>query len=158
MQMVYHFGESEEIVEDHKDDIGDALSDEQMNEVFDRNDYVNEDASPKLKLLWELAKNVAEETYTEADTSMEQLEKNLVSVIGQKSVEMNLLATLASRAPEEIMNYYDKIFKEHGAKVELDSQDIIEAVECVRRSRKIFMALQEAAEFVVNFMKQKFTK
>ena len=51
MQMVYHFGESEENVEDHKDDIGDALSDEQMNEVFDRNDYVNEDASPKLKLL-----------------------------------------------------------------------------------------------------------
>ena len=70
--MVQHFGESEENVEDHKDDIGDALSDEQMNEVFDRNDHVNEDASPKLKLLQELSKNLAEETYTEADTSMEQ--------------------------------------------------------------------------------------
>ena len=91
-QMVSHFGDSGENVEDQKDDIGDALSDEQMNEVFDRNDYVNEDPCPKLKLLWELAKNLAEETYTEADASLEQLEKNLVSVIGQKSVEMNLLA------------------------------------------------------------------
>ena len=58
--IIYHFGEEagngdQPRVEEMKDEIGDALSPEQLNEVFDGEDYNNENDPPKLKHLLELA-------------------------------------------------------------------------------------------------------
>ena len=39
--------------------------------------------------------------------------------------------------------------------IELDVEDIKEAAECIRRSRKIIMALRDANEFEENFIKVK---
>ena len=52
----YHFGEQVEngdqpANEEEKDDIDDTVSTEELNEVFDGEDYGNETDPPKLKLL-----------------------------------------------------------------------------------------------------------
>ena len=110
---------------------------------------------PKLTMLRERAKEIAQETYTEADGSMEQLEKNLRSLIGQKAVEFNLLASLIIRTSAQLRDYYSTVFGENQGKIELDECDITEAYHAVLRSRKIFQAFLEAEDFQQNFLRQK---
>ena len=116
----YHFSalENDGIPEDEKhgnDDgnIVEAMSDEHINGVFDQEGDVQEDVPPKLKFLRQIAEEIAERSYTDVDCSMKQLTKNLISIIGQKSVEMNLLAKLATLAPAELRTYFNDIFSIH---------------------------------------------
>ena len=105
----FHFGraagELEQRPAGEEQDFGNHVSTERLNQVFDGKDYEIDNDLPKLLLVHELARKIAEETYTDVDDNMAQLEMNLISVIGQKSVEMNLLACLATMNPEEIENH-----------------------------------------------------
>ena len=67
-----------------------------------------------MQLLHELATEIAEETFSESDTSTQQLERNLVSLIGQKSVEMNMLANLVSMKCDELKTHYETTRHETG--------------------------------------------
>ena len=72
------------------------LSDEKMNEVFDGDDVKDDDDYPNLQYMSILARQIAEETYCSVDCSIHQLERNLKSLIGQKSTEMHMLGKLCS--------------------------------------------------------------
>ena len=100
-----------------------------------------------------MATQIAEETITDADTSMLQLSKNLISLISQKSAEMNLLHCLLSNTSEMLQEYFTDIFTHHQGRVELCREDINEAAESIRRSRKISIAFNEAQDFEDNFLK-----
>ena len=102
-----------------------------------------------MQLLHELATEIAEETFSESDTSTQQLERNLVSLIGQKSVEMNMLANLVSMKCDELKTHYET------TRIQIQRIDLLEAAELVRRSRKIILALLEAVEFEENFTRIK---
>ena len=141
--------------DDAPDEYGPTVNDEQLNEIFDREDVHEDNIAEKLLFLQQLAQEIAEETYSDVDTSMEQLQNNLVSLIGQKSVEMNMLASIATMNAEQIYNEYHRIFNEEAGLIEVQQLDIREAAECVRRSRKIFLALREAENFEENFTKRK---
>ena len=81
--------------------------------------------------------------------STQQLERNLVSLIGQKSVEMSMLANLVSMNCDELKTHYET------TRLQIQRIDLLEAAELVRRSRKIIIALREAVEFEENFTKVK---
>ena len=158
--LIFHFGVAGNLGEQHDDIanegvIGNSVSIDELDDIFTAEDYDNVNDPEKLKLLHQLAKTISEETYTEADCSVAQLENNLVSIIGQKAAEMNLMASLAIRNPEELTRYYSTIFNNNGSKIELDIEDIKESAESIRRSPKIFMALREGDEFEKSFIKCK---
>ena len=81
------------------------------------------------------------------------MERNLKSLIGQKSVEMHMLGKLCSMNSVELHDYFTNIFNHHGGNVLISKLDLTEAAELVRRSRKIFIAFQEMREFEANFIK-----
>ena len=110
---------------------------------------------PKLTLLRDYAKQIANDTFTEADSSIEQLEKNLRSLIGQKAVEFNLLASLVTRTSNQLRQHYTVVFDQNQGKEELEERDITDAFHAVKRSRQIFQAFLEAEEFEENFLRQK---
>ena len=112
-------------------------------------------SSPRLKLLKAFAKDIAETTILDTDTSLIQLTKNLVSLIGQKASEMNLLFSLVTLDSLQLKEYYDDIFMNHNGVVALSDVDIEEAAEAVKRSRGILTAFKETREFEVNFQKGK---
>ena len=132
------------------------VSDEELGTLFDgsgRGDRHN--YGSKLKLMRQRAKQIAEETMSDADTSVEQLSKNLRSIIGQKAAEMNLLFSLVTRNSQAIAAYYEDVFEAHSGYVELSNRDIEEAAVAVRRSREIFLSFMDAHQFEETFIKQK---
>jgi len=147
--------EGDDLVADN-DDVIDDVHDGDLDIMFDGlgNGDGNE-ILPKLMVLRKFAKEIAQQTHTEADSSTEQLEKNLRSLIGQKAVEFNLLGSLVSRSALQIREYYTNVFTEHHGRIELDECDITEASHTVRRSRRIFQAFLEAEEFEENFLRHK---
>ena len=156
-RLSYHFdgpqGNAEELPGNVEDVIPPPLSDQMMNDLFNGDDVRDDNNQPILNYLHMLAHQIAEETYNTMDTSMQQLERNLVSLIGQKSVEMNMLANLCSMNSEELRKYYTDIFNLHDGVVNISRVDLTEAAELVRRSRKICLAFQEACDFEENFVK-----
>ena len=161
-KLQYHFGflpndglPDDDIPQGNNDLIVKPISNDELKNVFDQEEDVKENITPKLLFLYQTAKEIAESTFTESDCSIKQLTKNLISLIGQKSVEMNLLAKLASMTSDQIQTSFDKLFSEVEPRVELDEIDIVEAAELIRRSRMILMAFQEAQEFENNFVKVK---
>ena len=98
-------------------------------------------------LLRNCAQDVAETTYTERDTSINQLAKNLRSIIGQKAAEMNLLASLLTRNSEELRTYYGSIFEQRQGFDVLTETDIKEAAQLVRRSRLMYVAHLDAVAY-----------
>ena len=156
-QVQYHFGilPNDDVPEGDDEDIVTPVSDNQLSEVFEREEDIKENIPPKLQFLRQVAQDMAEKTYTDGDCSIEQLTKNLISLIGQKSVEMHMLANLASMNSDEIRAHYTKICTEDDGAVELDRIDIVEAAEVIRRSRTILLAFKEAQEFENNFIKHK---
>ena len=108
-----------------------------------------------MELLIQNAEEIAEKTYTDGDSSREQVTKNLTSLISKKSVEMNLLAVLASKTCDEIETHFNDIFGNNAGRVELERIYILEGAELVRRSRQIYLAFREAVEFESNFIKAK---
>ena len=104
-----------------------------------------------LVLLRNCAQDIAETTYTERDSSINQLAKNLRSLIGQKAAEMNLLASLLTRDSQELNTYYGTtIFEEQQGFDVLSETDIREAAELVRRSRLIYIAYIDAVAYDKN--------
>ena len=128
------------------------LSDEKMNEVFDGEDVKDDDDYPNLQYMSISARQIAEETYCSVDCSIHQLERNLKSLIWQKSTEMHMLGKLCSMTSVELRNYYSN---QHEGKVMITRRDLTEAAELVRRSRKIFIAFQEARKFKENVIKMR---
>ena len=123
-----------------------------MDVVFDGSGRANVLVGKEnLVMLRNHAQEIAENTFSEGDSSIDQLSKNLRSLIGQKAAEMNLLANLITRNPQELRDYYHTIFQQQGGLQMLSRVDITEAVECVRRSRNIYVAYLEAAEYEHNF-------
>ena len=102
-----------------------------------------------MQLLHKLATEIAEETFSQCVDSPVQFQNNLVSLIGQKSVEMSMLANLASMTCVELKNHYET------TRLQIQRIDLLEAAELVRRSRKIIIALREAVDFEENFTKAK---
>ena len=156
-QIQYHFGprpDAEEAVPDGGDIVS-PVSDAELDGTFEGEDDLNEDVPPELAFTRQLAEEIAENTYNDSDCNMSQLQKNLISlIIGQKSVEMHMLAQLASMDADRFRNHYDNIFN-GDCIVELEHIDIVEAGELIRRSRKIQLAFREAQEFENNFVKVK---
>ena len=68
--------------DDAPGEFGPTVNDEQLNEIFDREDVHEDNIPEKLLFLRQLVKEIAEETYSDVGTSMEQIENNLVSLIG----------------------------------------------------------------------------
>ena len=68
---------------------------------------------------------------------------------------MNMLGKLCSMTSDELRNSYSNIFDQHEGKVVITRRGITEAAELVRRSRKIFIAFQEAREFEETFIKMR---
>ena len=130
----------------------DELTDAQMNAVFDGSGRANVlVGKANLIMLRNHAQEIAENTFSEGDSSINQLAINLRSLIGQKAAEMNLLANLITRNSQELREYYHTIFHQQGGLQQLSRVDITEAVETIRRSRKIYVAYLEAAEYENNF-------
>ena len=128
------------------------LTNTHMDAVFDGSGRANVlVGNAKLIILRNYAQEIAENTFSEGDSSINQLAKNLRSLIGQKAAEMNLLANLITRNSQELREYYHNIFHQHAGLQELSRVDITEAVESVSRSRKIYVAYLEAAEYENNF-------
>ena len=131
-----------------------VMSDDQVRTTFDgRGRGDNHNYGTKLKLLLQFARDIADDTISDADTSVDQLAKNLRSIIGQKAAEMNLLYSLVTRDSQEIKTYYEDIFEHHMGYEELCTRDIEEAGELVRRSRQIFLAFMAANQFEETFTK-----
>ena len=153
----YHFGEyipnDENPPGENQNGIPAPVSNDQLNEIFDGDDVVEDNVSPNLKFLQDIALEMAHDTYTESDCSLDQLQTNLISLIGQKSVEMNMLSHFVSMTCGELQDYYNTIFNDHDGRIQLERIDIVEASEIVRRSRKIVWALNEVNEFEKNFQK-----
>ena len=131
------------------------LSDEKMNEVFDGEDVKDDDDYPNLQYMSISARQIAEETYCSVDCSIHQLERNLKSLIWQKSTEMHMLGKLCSMTSDELRNYYSNRFDQYEGKVMITRRHLTEAAELVRRARKIFIAFQEAREFEENFIQMR---
>ena len=93
-------------------------------------------------------------TIIEADSSIEQLDNNLRSLLGQKAAEFNLLASLVTRYIEQLRAHYATVFDQKQGKEELEVCNIKEAFHAVRPSRHIFQAFLEAAEFEENFFEK----
>ena len=133
-----------------------VMTDEEVGTTFDgsgRGDQHNYGA--KLKLLRQVARDIADDTISDAETSVDQLAKNLRSIIGQKAAEMNLLYSLVTRDSQEIKTYYEDIFEHHSGYEEICTRDIEEAAVLVRRSRQIFLAFMAAHEFEETFTKMR---
>ena len=128
------------------------LTNTHMDAVFDGSGRANVlVGNANLIILRNHAQEIAENTFSEGDSSINQLAKNLRSLIGQKAAEMNLLANLITCNSQELREYYHNIFHQHAGLQELSRVDITEAVESVSRSRKIYVAYLEAAEYENNF-------
>ena len=128
------------------------LTDTNMDAVFDGSGRANVlVGNANLIILRNHAQEIAENTFSEGDSSINQLAKNLRSLIGQKAAEMNLLANLITRNSQELREYYHNIFHQHAGLQVLSRVGITEAVESVSRSRKIYVAYLEAAEYENNF-------
>ena len=130
----------------------DELERADLDHIFDgsnRAEIVH--SNEKLILLRNYAQDIAEATYTDSDSSICQLAKNLRSIIGQKAAEMNLLASLLTRTSQELRTYYGRIFDNKGGFEVLSVADITEAAEAVRRSRLIYVAHLDAVDYENSF-------
>ena len=133
-----------------KDETGQA----DMDHIFDESNRADKvQANEKLVLLRNYAQDIAETTYTESDSSVSQLAKNLRSIIGQKAAEMNLLASLLSRTSQQLRTYYGTIFGNQQGFEVLTTTDISEAAEAVRRSRLIFVTHLDSVSYEYNFVR-----
>ena len=155
----FNFGEFENELEDVQDDGifdiigGQNLHEEGLSLVFNNEKRCDTNLSDDLIYLRGLAKDIATETLHENDTSIRQLTQNLISIIGQKSAEMNLLHSVLSRDDASLKTYLTNIFVEKRGLITLNRADINEAAASVRRSRMILLAFNEAKEFEENFHK-----
>ena len=158
-KLQYHFGENIPDVENPNERPPDGMpapiSNDQMNNIFEGEDIVEPNIPQNLKFLQDVALDIAEDTFNESDCTVTQLTRNLISLIGQKSVEMNMLSRFITMNCDELMNYYTNIFNNHAGIVQLEKIDIEEAAESVRRSRKIILSFREAREFEENFIKNR---
>ena len=98
------------------------------------------------------AHEIANETFCSADSSVKQLTKNLVSILGQKCAEFNLLNRICTMNEVQLKEHYGRILENQNGYEEIHNNDITEAVEAVRRSRNIFKCFQEANDFELNFI------
>ena len=129
------------------------VTDVMLNNIFGGDVVRNVNESDNFRYLKSLAGQIADQTYSDYDTSVEQLGRNLKSLIGQKSVEMHMLGKLCTMNCDELRTYYADRFNNHDGRIFIESIDITEAGELVLRSRKIMMALIEAQEFEKNFIR-----
>ena len=107
-----------------------------------------------LTLMRNMARARGEKTITDKDSSVAQETKNLVSILGQKAAEMNLINNIVERNLEEITEYYETVFNSDDVTIELQNADIREACHIVETSRLIYQTLIEADEFESNFCKK----
>ena len=102
-----------------------------------------------------LVKNLAQQsvlsTITDADSSVEQEVKNLISLIGQKSVEMYLIHKLIEMSTDDLRIFFHNVFSQQGGRITLTEVDIREAGHLVCVSRHNLKILIEAADFEQNF-------
>ena len=130
-----------------------STNDEDLNTIFDgsgRGEQQND--SRKLAQIKTYAHEIANETFCSADSSIKQLTKNLVSILGQKCAEFNLLHRICTMNEVQLKEHYGTIFADQHGYEEVNNNDITEAVEAVRRSREIFKCFQEANDFELNFI------
>ena len=135
--------------------VPEPVNDGRLDDIFAADDVQNDDRQPMLTYLKLLATRVAEETYSHVDGSLSQLERNLNSLIGQKSVEMNMLAKLCSMNCDQLTTYYTNVLNNQDGIVLLERIDLQEAAELVLRSRMITVVFREAQEFEEHFIKTK---
>ena len=129
------------------------VTDMMLNNIFDGDVVPEVNQSDNFKYLDSVAEQIADETYGDYDSSVQQLKRNLKSLIGQKSVEMHMLGKLCTMNRDELRTYYADRFNNHDGRIFIESTDITEAGELVLRSRKIMIALIEAQEFEKNFLR-----
>jgi hypothetical protein len=101
------------------------------------------------------AQTIAEETVTDKDSQLDQLQQDLVSIIGQKTAEMHLIAILFDYTASELATFFDTIFSSPDPTVYLTPTDVKEATYLVRTSRHIFHPIVDAYEFESNFRRKR---
>ena len=131
------------------------LQDQDLRSIFTGEGTASSINDPNLlTLMRNMARAIVEKTITDKDSSVAQETKNLVSILGQKAAEMNLINNIVERNLEEITEYYETVFNSDDVTIELQYADIREACHLVETSRLIYQTLIEADEFESNFCKK----